>query len=533
MTGSFFIAACLHPQEFWCVVPGLMYLLCIPSMYLLLIIYSITNLNVVSWGTREVAVKKSKKELEAERKEAAQQLKKKKKDGIWGLLRGGEEADDEEGGIDVSLGNILRLQLFTHKRESQDKEQLSRIADSLDTLTKRLDHIENVIDPHSAAAPKQRRKSSRMSLRGEAMTAVSEGGESVDMDTEEDASHTTEPKEERDDLINPFWIEDRDLGRGEVDYLSGPEIQFWKDLIDKYLHPIDSDKAKQAKIEAGLKELRDMAVFYFAMFNALFVLIVFMLTLNKDILHINWPFGVKLNITFNEGEDRPIISKEYLHLEPIGIVLVFFFFAIVVIQFVAMLFHRFGTISHILASTDLNCCTKKEDVLSDEALIEKNAVEIVKQMQRLKGIDGDYDSDSAASNRLAQRHTIQNLERNRQKKRAIGTLDVAFKKRFFALSGEDDAPGAVKDGAPNPPKNHTPILGSKMPMRRETLKAIETARDNLITERKQSKMRTLGASNPHNNNKDKHRANTRITGDTVERVFTPGGLDNQVSEASS
>ena len=68
---------------------------------------------------------------------------------------------------------------------------------------------------------------------------------------------------------------------------------------------------------------------------------------------------------------------------------------------------RFGTISHILASTDLNCCTKKEDILSDEALIEKNAVEIVKQMQRLKGIDGDYDSDSAASNRLAQRHTIQ------------------------------------------------------------------------------------------------------------------------------
>ena len=77
------------------------------------------------------------------------------------------------------------------------------------------------------------------------MTAVSEGGESVDMDTEEDASHTTEPKEERDDLINPFWIEDRDLGRGEVDYLSGPEVQFWKDLIEKYLYPIDADKTKQ------------------------------------------------------------------------------------------------------------------------------------------------------------------------------------------------------------------------------------------------------------------------------------------------
>jgi len=60
MSSSFFIAACLHPQEFWCIVPGLLYLLSIPSMYLLLIIYSLINLNVVSWGTREVQTKKSK-----------------------------------------------------------------------------------------------------------------------------------------------------------------------------------------------------------------------------------------------------------------------------------------------------------------------------------------------------------------------------------------------------------------------------------------------------------------------------------------
>ena len=250
MVGSFFVAACLHPQEFWCIVPGLIYLLCIPSMYLLLIIYSLTNLNVVSWGTREVAVKKTKKELEEERKNATQNAKKAKKEGIWGLIKGSEADDnEEEGGVDISLGNVLRLMLFTHKKESQDREQLIRIADSLDSLTKRLDHIENVIDPHNNhSAPKQRRKSSRLSVRtaGEGgMNAVSEGGESVDMDTEEDASEMAEPKEERDDLINPFWIEDRELGRGEVDYLSGAEIQFWKDLIEKYLHPLDADKAKE------------------------------------------------------------------------------------------------------------------------------------------------------------------------------------------------------------------------------------------------------------------------------------------------
>ena len=56
----------------------------------------------------------------------------------------------------------------------------------------------------------------------------------------------------------------------------------------------------QAVITRGLKELRDKAVFFFSIFNALFVLIVFMLTLNKDILHIDWPFGVKTNITITD-----------------------------------------------------------------------------------------------------------------------------------------------------------------------------------------------------------------------------------------
>ena len=73
-----------------------------------------------------------------------------------------------------------------------------------------------------------------------------------------------------------------------------------------------------------------------------------------------------------------LVTKEYLHLEPIGIVLVFFFFLIIAIQFIAMLFHRFGTLSHILASTELNCCGRKNEIMSDEALIEKNAVAIVK-----------------------------------------------------------------------------------------------------------------------------------------------------------
>ena len=94
-----------------------------------------------------------------------------------------------------------------------------------------------------------------MSARGEFtnVMAASESGDTMDLDSEEDKSESTEPKEERDNLINPFWIEDRDLGRGEVDHLSGVEIQFWKDLIDKYLHPIDADKQREVHMSISQK----------------------------------------------------------------------------------------------------------------------------------------------------------------------------------------------------------------------------------------------------------------------------------------
>jgi hypothetical protein len=58
--------------------------------------------------------------------------------------------------------------------------------------------------------------------------------------------------------------------------------------------------AVQALITRGLKELRDNMVFYFTMFNAFFVLIVFLLTLNKDKIFLEWPFGIKENITIVE-----------------------------------------------------------------------------------------------------------------------------------------------------------------------------------------------------------------------------------------
>nr|AFM38193.1 chitin synthase [Anasa tristis] len=486
MTSSMIIAAFLHPQEFWCIVPGAIYLLSIPCMYLLLILYSIINLNVVSWGTREVQVKKTKKELDQERKEAEEAKKKARQNTLLGFLQNvPAPGDNEEGSIEFSLAGLFRCMFCTHPKPIDEKQQLLRIAETLEGLDKRLDSIEKIVDPHSHVSGRKRTASA--SSKDHNLVALTEEPAEEDKDSEDsDTASTGEPKEVRNDDINPFWIEDKELKKGPVAFLSANEVQFWKDLLDKYLYPIDEDKNEKARIAKDLKELRNSSVFGFFMINALFVLIVFLLQLNKDLLHIKWPFGVKTNITYNEDTQEVLISKEYLQLEPIGLVFVFFFALIIIIQFTAMLFHRFGTISHILASTELNlCCSKKVEEMSQDTLLDKQAVDIVRHLQRLKGINGDYDADSGSSgDRVGRRRTIYNLERQKQKTRTIGTLDVAFRKRFLQMKMEDGEQDAG-----------TPVLGRKLTMRREVREALEVRRRSLQAERRKSQMQTLGAVN--------------------------------------
>ncbi|XP_077137783.1 chitin synthase chs-2-like [Ranitomeya variabilis] len=55
------ITALLHPQEFFLLIYGLLYIICVPSGYLLLTIYSLVNMHIVSWGTRETVAPKEKK----------------------------------------------------------------------------------------------------------------------------------------------------------------------------------------------------------------------------------------------------------------------------------------------------------------------------------------------------------------------------------------------------------------------------------------------------------------------------------------
>lgn len=110
------------------------------------------------------------------------------------------------------------------------------------------------------------------------------------------------------------WLYDGELARGEVDDLSTTEEDFWKELIEAYLQPID-DTDRKEQIAKGLKDLRDKMVIAFFMINALFVLVLFLLTLKKELLHIKWPLDIKYNFTYNSDSGEVFFNKaSFVHI---------------------------------------------------------------------------------------------------------------------------------------------------------------------------------------------------------------------------
>lgn len=148
-------------------------------------------------------------------------------------------------------------------------------------------------------------------------------------------------------------------------------------------------------------------------------------------------------------------------------------------------------------------------------------MEIVKQLQKLQGIDdGDYDNDSGSGpDRIGRRKTIHNLERAAQKKRQIGTLDVAFKKRFAKLNANGANAG-------------TPVLSRRMTMRQETMKALEVRVNSVMAERRKSHMQTLGAKNEYGNNNvlNRNHRNSVASSIPAKEVFENGHVNKAFEE---
>lgn len=73
----------------------------------------------------------------------------------------------------------------------------------------------------------------------------------TDTETESETSECTFTNNNQEDpnyVINPYWIQDKHLKNGKIDFLSYAEEEFWRQLIKKYLHPIEIDMERQVSV---------------------------------------------------------------------------------------------------------------------------------------------------------------------------------------------------------------------------------------------------------------------------------------------
>ncbi|XP_067667763.1 chitin synthase chs-2-like [Haliotis asinina] len=363
----FIISACFHPQEFICLIPGALYFLCIPSGYVLLMIYAMCNLHVVSWGTREVATRvpgpKPPEMPNAKNNQAS-----------WMSFFTRHEDDN------ACCSGFVRFfrRICGGRHQDLNTEILRQVIEKLDKVEAGMRNV-------GTGFQHQRRRSSsrsRRSKRSNNINDIEEEAEHGDASATTTSSSDEEQyfEEERDELINPRWLEDMGLRNGEVQYLPMREIEFWQRCIAKYLHPIASDRAHEAKVSQDLKSMRNNVAFAFFMMNAFWMIIIFMLQSVKD----------KVSIPIPRPGTKP------LPIEPLGLVFLIVFAFILLLQFAAMLRHRYGTLLHILASTDLRCCRKRYDPKKHI----REAVEYARMLQRLRGIDEDLTDQDYDYNNL-------------------------------------------------------------------------------------------------------------------------------------
>lgn len=160
-------------------------------------------------------------------------------------------------------------------------------------------------------------------------------------------------------------------------YMDQEESTFWRDMIDKYLKPLDEDKEQKKKAQEELKELKNSVSLGFVLINVMWVTAIFMLQANTEVLGMKWPLGAKGPILTFDTENIEMahlvyLEYEYLRLEPVGLVFVLAFVFIIALQLIGMLSHRILTLGHIVASTHLS---EKKDHL-------KHVVDMIKDFQQ-------------------------------------------------------------------------------------------------------------------------------------------------------
>ncbi|XP_074543357.1 chitin synthase chs-2-like [Halichoeres trimaculatus] len=300
MAFIYVVTALMHPQEVQLVFFGFLYILCIPSAYLLLTIYSMVNMNNVSWGTREVKPPAGAAQPQA----TTPQTKTKKAKGTFQRLFSWAKCCKKSQ--QYSEGRPLSTQeTLMPEPQPSEPQPLNTIVD----------------DTGIPGIPEEQERQVEPALIPAQCWVTQLQEASTDMKLQED-------------------------------FLDKEEEEFWIELQKKYLEPLPDDKEKKKKMENDLRELRNKINFAFFMLNALWLAATFTLQIFGSAVFIKIP---KFDFDLEN-------SGEYAQVDPIGFMFILGFATSIVIQFIAMLYHRIYTLVHYVAFMDTEPRQPKPDI---------------------------------------------------------------------------------------------------------------------------------------------------------------------------
>ncbi|XP_013396161.1 uncharacterized protein LOC106163195 [Lingula anatina] len=228
LVALFVTTALLHPKELFCVLYGLFYFIAVPSMYVFLTIYSISNLNDVSWGTREIP--------------------KIVHDSEGGVPRKVTQGSEDEFNCDSFFGCICRCR---KKDESQKQNE-----------------------PPSQASPKQAKAEKDSGLLPQKAKKWTRVRELIFEEfTWTSAFSTHMWHKETKTTIN-------------LKEQNNYEYTFWKHLIKFRLEPIDKN-ADEETLKKDLKTLRNNSMTFVIFCNAVWIAFTILIQSQSDIF-IRW-----------------------------------------------------------------------------------------------------------------------------------------------------------------------------------------------------------------------------------------------------
>ncbi|KAM6950004.1 chitin synthase 1 [Lycodopsis pacificus] len=424
------VTAILHPEEWSMIIYGLMYFICIPSGYLLLTIYSLVNMHVVTWGTRETnkgeGEKKKNHNMLCDRSctlccwdmklqitqetenlmlrqvtgQTAQQAPPLSITNRDSLIHRMEPEAKLDTNTEKAVEGTKNPRTDKHNgMEGKGNDTVSYSSD--DSVNKKSispsvyeeDDVEEdddlmIADPDETELPvsdwvtpvkaeflkkltyanmkRNLQEQIRYTLRNKNEDDVCEelvlmltdtlngelsgvGPEDVLSESQlEELEYALEEHSRR--ILRTSQMEKlekrvtaaikKTLTAPQVQKLDEGEQDFWNKLLERYLEPIVDTKEHLEEVTRELKSLRNKAVFLYFIINVLWVVATFFLqAIGTDVL------SIKIPKYFPNGT----LSDTPLQVEPVSLMFLLSFAVLLIIQFLAMLYHRVYTLIHVVS----------------------------------------------------------------------------------------------------------------------------------------------------------------------------------------